>query len=761
MKKILSFCLFACIALGAFAQITVQGHPRPDIKNVFTKSVVTKGETNSFTMDDVKLWIGSGSKKAIMVVQWNDGKSPEALVWGYKWDGEAHGVDMITAIAKADPRFYILAYPGTQYGTAIGGIGYDIDGTNTIGLVLKEDKTYPKYPINGMVSTSTYNFDDWSNLDNNDHWQAGWYRQGFWSYYVKDTPSGELGFSGLGASSRVLVDGSWDVWNFAVKLAHAPLSEKLIAVEPYKKQTDTFTKGTFFVNEDWYGHANGSVNFLTDNYEFIYNTYNKVNKNETFGTTTQFGTIYGDNFYFVSKQDADDHISGGRLVVADAKTLKKKASINKIGNGDGRSFVGVNNKLGYIGTSTGVYLFDIEKLSVGELIEGTGGGSAYDGQIGNMLLAGDYIFAIKQDAGVLVIDPSKNIVKTTIEGDYNTLTLSKDGTVWLASKSKLTKVNPYTLNKEDLSIPKGIEINDSWGAWNAGSFCSSTKQNILYWTNSEMFGGGGSKVIKYDIDNKTFNIDFFTLPDQIDKDGKELEHQQTFYGSALRVDPTTDNLVITTTVKGWGSYYQNNWVHIVDSKGELVKTIKLNDYYWFPALAVFPDNLAPTVSDELANITINQTKKIYLGNKVTDGDNLSAGITKKIECLENENTIKAEIKADTLIITPIKVGNTTIKLICNSNGKITTKDINIKSTTKTASGIDSNEVICSVYPNPFNEYITINSDKEGHAYIYSIAGTIMKSINIREGNNTIDLSNLQAGIYTIRINNYVQKIIKK
>lgn len=754
MKKILSLFLLLSLTLNGLAQVIVQGHLRTDIKTGL--EVQTRSGASNFNMDNVKFWIGTGTKKALLVIQWNDGKTPETLVWGYKWDGDANGSDMITAIAKADPRFYALTYPNTQYGTAIAGLGFDIDGKGTIGLVLSGNSTYPNYPTNGVINTSSYNFDDWTVLDSNDHWQSGWYTKGFWSYSIKNSAEEELTSSALGASNRVLVDGSWDVWNFNVNLTPSVLSDNFTAVEPYKKPLTTFSDGIFFVNEDWLGHANGSVNFLTNEYDFVYNIYKSANNDETLGVTSQYGTIYGDNFYLISKQSG----SGGRLVVTDAKTLKKKASFETIGDGDGRTFVGVNDELGYIGTSNGIYLFNIKNLSIGEIIPNSGGESSYSGQIGNMILAGNYVFAIKQGVGALVIDPTTNSIKEEINGDYSTLTVSKDGSVWLASRSKLTKINSFSLAKEDIAIPSGMEINDSWGAWNAGSFCSSTKENALYWTNSEMFGGGGSKVSKYDIDTKTFNPSFFILPDQTDANGTRLRNRQVFYGAALRIDPLTGNLVLTSTLSGWGSFFQNNWVHIVSKSGELIKTVKLNNYYWFPALPVFPDNIAPVITDELSNLSINKVTKIYLGDKVNDIDNMNALISKRVEST-NENIIKAEIKADTLIITPIGQGNTSIRLTCNSNGKVITKDIAVTSNTKFSTSIESNELKCRIYPNPFADYITIEAHKEGKAIIYTITGVLVKEFSIHEGTNSLSLSDIQSGMYTIKINNYIQKIIKR
>lgn len=36
-----------------------------------------------------------------------------------------------------------------------------------------------------------------------------------------------------------------------------------------------YTKGTFIVNEDWYGHQNSSVNFLSEDGTWTYNAFQK------------------------------------------------------------------------------------------------------------------------------------------------------------------------------------------------------------------------------------------------------------------------------------------------------------------------------------------------------------------------------------------------------------------------------------------------------------------------------------------------------
>jgi hypothetical protein len=60
---------------------------------------------NDFTFDDVQYWIGEGENRALLVVDWNDTISPESLAWGYRFDGEVTGEQMLSDISFADSRF--------------------------------------------------------------------------------------------------------------------------------------------------------------------------------------------------------------------------------------------------------------------------------------------------------------------------------------------------------------------------------------------------------------------------------------------------------------------------------------------------------------------------------------------------------------------------------------------------------------------------------------------------------------------------------
>lgn len=79
----------------------------------------------------------------------------------------------------------------------------------------------------------------------------------------------------------------------------------------------------------------------------------------------------------------------------------------------------------------------------------------------------------------------------------------------------------------------------------------------------------------------------------------------------------------------------------------------------------------------------------------------------------------------------------------------------------TVSVTENNEIEFVIYPNPAENFIRIESAKEAVVKVYSINGQIISEQNINEGINTIDISNLNAGMYFISVNNTMVKIVKK
>jgi hypothetical protein len=756
MKKFYLLTMLFLFAFFTNAQIKVQGVPRNDIQNLNTQNQTT----TALTFADVQYWVGTGTNEAAFVVQWNDGKNPDALVWGFRWNGNATGEDMLKAIAKADHRFFSLLYQGTQFGSAIGGLGFDLNGANSNALYKNGNVTYPYYPVDGIVNTSAYDFDQYTAADTADHWSSGWTTNGYWSYWVKDPTDTDFGYSGVGATTRALVNGSWDVWNFNPNFTEFPISSTMTAVSPYVSSTN-FTNGYFMVNEEWFGHTNGSVNFVDNNGQINYRVYSNANNNHAFGATTQYGTIYGDKFYFISKQAADggdtQYTPGGRLVVANAQTMQKIAGFNTIGGGDGRTFVGVNEHKGYIGASNGIYLFDIDNLQVGNLITGTGGGSAYAGQIGNMIRTSKYVFAVKQTAGVLVIDPATDTLISTISGAYHSIVQAKDGSIWAVQDQKVVNINPTTFAVTSYTIPTTKYLG-SWGAWNAGSFTASRQQNALYWINSINSFNSGTQIVKFDVTTKTFNENFAVIP------GQTGTYKQIPYGAGLRVNPTTDELILNTTESGYGAHYQKNWIHTFNNTGTLTNTKTLNDYYWFPALAVFPDNTAPTVSNTFpSQVTAGNVTTIDLKTVVSDDDNLSAAIVKSVKSNSNPAIVSATINdSDELVLTPLASGTSNMVISFNSNGKTVEKTLVINATASSLATAEVKKLEFSIYPNPVTDILTIRTqEKVLNISLYDASG---KLINTQFNNGQVNVSMLPKGMYILKAVTdkavYQQKFIK-
>lgn len=743
------FLIILLFAFFANAQITTLDITQNAKKqNAIATNQTKKSAANTTTFDDIKYWVGTGSNQAAFVVQWNDGKDSDALIWGFRWNGNATGEDMLKAIAKADRRFFSLLYQDAPSGgTEIGGLGFDLNEAKTIGLYKDVNVTYPFYPLNGVVKTTGYDFDKYTVIDTDDHWQSGW-NNGKWSYWIKNT-TGDFNSFDLGATKRTLVNGSWDVWNYKPNNVELPISSTFTPVAPYVTETD-YSKGFFMVNEEWYGHANGSVNFINDK-NINYRIYSNANNNEAFGATTQYGTIYGDKFYFISKQAVDkgdtQYTPGGRLVVANAHTMQRIAKFDNIGGGDGRCFIGVNENTGYIGTSTGIFLFDIANMKVGNVIAGTAGSV----QTGNMIRTSQYVFAVRQNAGIMIIDPSTNTAIKTISGSFLSVVQAKDGSVWGIQGQKLINIDPITFATTEYAIPTTSKYSGSFGAWNAGSFTYSNQQNALFWLS-------GIQIVKFDVTLKTLNENFAKVP------GQTATYRQVPYGAALRLDPVSDNLILNTTESGYGAHYQKNWIHTYDNTGSLTNTKTLDDYYWYPSIVVFPDNSAPIVNAVLpSQLSVKEPTVIDLKTVVSDTDNLSIAIVKSVKSNSDIGIVSAVINtSDELLLTPQSPGTATVVISFNSNGKIVEKSIEINTTTSLGTG-DFKKIKLAIYPNPVSDLLNIQTeDNVLSVDVYDISG---KSIHTRVNNNKINVSDFTKGMYIINVvtdkAHYVQKFIKK
>jgi len=125
--------------------------------------------SSAFDFADIKFWAGNGSKQSALVIDFAD-NGGSAYAWGFRYDGALSGLDMIRAVDAADSSlaFDIVSY---SFGDAVNGISY------------------------GSLS------------------KAGFVAGSYWSYWNGITATNWIS-SNVGASDRVLSDGSWDGWSW-------------------------------------------------------------------------------------------------------------------------------------------------------------------------------------------------------------------------------------------------------------------------------------------------------------------------------------------------------------------------------------------------------------------------------------------------------------------------------------------------------------------------------------------------------------------
>lgn len=691
MKKKIYLLLFALLSgVFAFAQtIKVQGVPR----NIKNGTIMMSPTDNTCDVDFSKItrWIGEGDKQAALVIKWNDSREERLYVWGYRWtdDADGTGAAMLCNVAKNDPNFIILVYGDTPYGAAIGGVGYDFDGD---GFSITKDGKAVEPEEDGTLRTTSYDFDNYASADEDDLWFSGWYN-GYLSYWVCDKTGEMFGYSGVGASGRKLVDGCVDGWSAVRDMSNMNMGNMegelyyLPALTSEPVQVD-YSKGTFIVNEDWYGHQNSTLNFLTDDGEWVYRVIQKENPGVEIGATAQYGAIYGDKFFVMAKQPKDPgaSITGGRITVCDAKTMKVLKQIENIAVddkgssiADGRGFLGVDEHKAYVGSSNGIYVLDLDSLKITGSVSGAGNDSddpyqqLYGGQIGNMVRVNDRVFAVHQKNGLLIINPATDEVEKTVEAPegwgFGSVVLSKDGNLWLSlaassgsgqADTRIVKLNPATLEQTIIECPEGIfGPANTWYAWTPDCFCASKQNNVLYWNGGNSSWFSGKTIYKYDIDSNTFST-FIDYND--DPDGWQI------YGCSFRVNPVTDEAIVSL-YKGYGD--PTYVVRKYNNEGKQTAEYSMISNYWFPSLPVFPDNEAPVVADiDPVSITTEDSTTVSLKDVATDADNMDAAIVKTVKKVSDEKVLKAEMADGDLVITPLKAGKADITIQINSNGKL-------------------------------------------------------------------------------------------
>ena len=340
-----------------------------------------------------------------------------------------------------------------------------------------------------------------------------------------------------------------------------------------------FTDGYFIINEGQYGNEPGLLNFYSsENNEFSTKVYQGVNEGSTLGMTAEFGTLADGKLFICSKQNFG---AGGRLVVADAKTLETLANYKEIdGNADTRGVEAVveANRF-FVGTNFGVYAYDLTTLEPVGIVQGTAiEGTTYSPGSGDMLSHNGYLYVATPD-GIQVIDPVANALVTTVAIGNAVSVFEVDGKVYAAANS-CTWGTPSENDTEQFVL-----INDDF---TAGTVYTVPMASPYFWftpkpckpvqvkgENAIVYspGEGTNYLCKYDFDTQTFTEKFIVF------DGR-----QQMYGHVVLSDLETGDLVVCTFQSYSSTKY---WFNIYDGNtGELKNSLQVPAHYWFPSQVI-------------------------------------------------------------------------------------------------------------------------------------------------------------------------------
>jgi uncharacterized protein YjdB len=824
MKRTLFFIALFIIGLinistAQNAALKVQGHERPDLqKNINRAKIaqVAAEEDKDFTFDDITFWVGKGEKRAALVIDWYDGKGG-TLVWGFRWseedewvgeDNRSHpsGYDMVCAIAKADPRFlFFTHFTGVALGSTIAGFGYDLNKSGNQYLIHNGDTENPHYPVDGIVTASDYNYDDWTNGDPEDHWQSGWYT-GYWSYQVKDAQEQDFGYSGWGASSRELTDGCWDGWGYQ-DFSNSSM-EGVIPRAPYTAAKSPFTdyksywsemgkdsshmavidtktarhaeefseKWKVELSSTWMNGGqplivNGNVYLAINNKIMILDaeTGETIKENTLAGNCGYFSMIaYGEGKVFVP-------MNNGLLQAFNAETLE---SIWKTGTQSGyQHLCPVVYHDGYVytgkwrggspalGTFYCVLAEDEDPRNPDEIktpiweSDNTGfywtGGTVVDDYI---LFGGDsgYMQSRNRKTGALIdtyqIAPELSVSTIRCGSSYDKTT----GMLYFTGKES-KKIYGLKLNQDGTFDKNNILSHDVSGQ---STTVPTVYNGRIYATSGTMTSGGGldvfdaltlEKIYSADIGGISQSTPLLTTAYATPANNNTVYIYvclNTANGSIVCIkdfEGNTEPIVQFTYIPSSTQYCTHSLV--ADEKGVI--------YYKHDQKYLFALETTPSIDVE--SIELNETELLLNKGGIFQ---LTASVypenaTNKNVTWESSNPALVSVDENGLV-TALEKGTATITATTIDGGFTAQCYVSVSTGTDTSNP----ETPIAVYPNPFTDYIMVNIPAAQQISIYSVSGQCVYESTLRAGTNKIDTSRLPNGVYLVKCGSESLKMVK-
>ena len=311
--------------------------------------------------------------------------------------------------------------------------------------------------------------------------------------------------------------------------------------------------------------------------------------------------------------------------------------------------------------------------------------SLYKDQCGDMVRFGQYVFAVQQGKGLHVIDPVSDTIVTTLPfPNIVTVFVTAGGNLFVANNSREIydygsgpyEANFTSIDPVNLTVEKVYQLDDShgvvssWGAWRSRMICVDPHAERVYFNYVEY----QNHISSYDFATSEFTDTLVVLPEGVEINWDGTKERQGLYASAISFDPHTGDMVVQTTEAAPLSYqnFNHNWVLFYDANTfELKKQVRLQDAYWFVAMAVYPDVCAPTVTISDRQLLQREIQAIDLLHAVSDADNMAA-LAVTTAASADPQIASVWVSGTDLHVQAAGAGSTTITVTTDSNGKLAT-----------------------------------------------------------------------------------------
>lgn len=326
--------------------------------------------------------------------------------------------------------------------------------------------------------------------------------------------------------------------------------------------TGPYSNGFFILNEGWFGHEAGSVNFYSYGADTIQkNAFAKENDGNgpaTKSATLEDGVIIQDQLFLISK-------AGGAITVADAATLKQKGQITLEG-ADFRSMAALDANTAVVSSGGSIYTVDLNALTISTAPVFKGN------NIKKLYASGNYLIASNDNgADIITISDWKSVKH--FDGPTEGYVKTPDGQVYGAGDDLLVTIDAAKQDTSNIALKQPIWKNAF--TYNAPSLISSSRQNAVFYIATPTSGYSGTSIYRYvKGDASSLSTPFITLP-----------AGETFYSTGLAYDKKNDQIV-TFSITGYTESDKNFLRFYNASTGALVRSIEYGHIY-FPANIVF------------------------------------------------------------------------------------------------------------------------------------------------------------------------------